>query len=241
MAKKSSLSRRISASKMTINHHYSWPTKIAIVVAVIGLGGAMAMWTYDLGRSFAFGPKFTPEQMTALQEQVNDVTQERDKLASFVSTIDSQQSIDKSMQKQLTDQINKLTAENIKIKEDLAFFESLMPSASRPQGITLQRVLLEQRDPKTLHYRAVVMQGGKGTHEFNGELKISLTVVQDNKTVMMEFPDLKVGDAQKIKLAFKNYQRIEGQIDLADGVVVKSGQFKVIEKDEVRAKQIVNL
>lgn len=241
MVKKSSLSRRISASKMTINHHYSWPVKIAILVGVIGLGGALAMWTYDLGRNFAFGPKFTPEQMTALQDQVKNLTEERDKLAAFVSTIESQQSIDKSTQKQLTGQINKLTIENNKIKDDLAFFESLMPSASRPQGVTLQRVLLEQSNPTSLRYRALVMQGGKGLHEFNGELRIVLTVIQDNKTVMMEFPDVKLDDASKLKLSFKNYQRIEGQIDLPDGVVVKSGLIKVLEKGEVRAKQIVNL
>lgn len=241
MVKKSNLSRRITASKMTINHNYSWPVKMAIVVAVIGLGGALAMWTYDLGRSFAFGPKFSPEQMTMLEEKVSELTIERDKLTAFASTIESQQSIEKTVQKQLTDQVNRLTAENNKIKDDLAFFESLMPSASRPQGLTLQRVFVEQNEPKSLRYRALVMQGGKGIHDFSGELHINLTLIQNGKTVMMEFPDPKLGDSGKIKLSFKQYQRLEGQIDLPDDVIVKSAQIKVLEKGEVRAKQVVNL
>lgn len=241
MVKKSNLSRRITASKMTINQNYSWPVKMAIVVAVIGLGGALALWTYDLGRNIAFGPKFSPEKMTMLEEKISELTVERDKLAAFASTIESQQSIEKTVQKQLTDQVNRLTAENNKIKDDLAFFESLMPSASRPQGLTLQRVLVEQNQPKSFRYRALVMQGGKGINDFSGELHINLTLIQNGKTVMMEFPDHKLGESGKLKLSFKQYQRVEGQIDLPEDVIVKSAQIKVLEKGEVRAKQVVNL
>ena len=62
--------RRLVASKMTINQHVPWPIKFAFIAAVIGVGGAIAMWTYEMGRSFAFGPKFSPELVTRLQEQV---------------------------------------------------------------------------------------------------------------------------------------------------------------------------
>lgn len=233
--------RRIAASKMTINQHVPWPLKFAFIAAVLGVGGAIAMWTYDMGRSFAFGPKFSPEQMVSLQAKVANLTAERDQLIATASTIDSQQSIEKSVQKQLTDQINTLTAENNKIKDDLAFFESLMPSANRPQGITLQKVKLEMAGASQLRYRALVMQGGKGLREFSGEMHISLTFVQAGKPAIMEFPDPKTGEAGKLKLSFKHYQRLEGQINLPEGAVVKSVQMTVLEKGEVRVKQSVAL
>lgn len=233
--------RRIAASKMTINQHVPWPLKFAFIAAVLGVGGAIAMWTYDMGRSFAFGPKFSPEQMVNLQAKVADLTVERDQLIATASTIDSRQSIEKSTQKQLTDQINALTAENNKIKDDLAFFESLMPSASRPQGISLQRVKLEMNGANQLRYRALVMQGGKGIREFSGEMHISLTLVQTGKPAIMEFPDAKLGDAGKLKLSFKHYQRLEGQINLPEAAVVKSVQMTVLEKGEVRVRQSIAL
>jgi hypothetical protein len=226
---------------MTINQHVSWPIKFAFIAGVIGLGGAIAMWTYEMGRSFAFGPKFSPEQMSTLQDKVSSLTAERDKLAAAAATIESEKSIEKSVQKQLTDQINALTAENNKIKEDLAFFESLMPSAARPQGITLQKAKIEMAGPSQLRYRTLVMQGGKAMREFSGEMHISLTLVQAGKPVMMEFPDPKLGEAGKLKLNFKQYQRLEGQINLPEGVVVKSVQMTVLEKGEVRAKQSISL
>nr|WP_314862277.1 DUF6776 family protein [uncultured Undibacterium sp.] len=233
--------RRITASKMTINQHLPWPIKFALFAVVIGVGGAIAMWTYDMGRSFAFGPKFSPEQMTVLQEKIESLTEERDKLQATAATIDSQQNIEKSVQKQLTDQINTLTAENNRIKDDLAFFESLMPSANRPQGITLQKTKIELAAPNQLRYRALVMQGGKTVRDFSGEMHISLTLVQAGKPVMMEYPDPKSGEAAKLKLSFKHYQRLEGQIILPEGAIVKSAQMTVLEKGELRAKQALSL
>lgn len=229
--------RRLVSSKMTINQHVPWPIKLALIAVVIGLGGAIAMWTYDLGRSFAFGPKFSPEQMTALQEKVQSLSDERDQLLAAAATIESQQAIEKTVQAQLKDQINTLSAENSRIKEDLAFFESLMPSANRPQGVSFQKSKIEMVGENQLRYKTLVMQGGKGVREFVGEMHISLTLVQAGKPVMMEFPDPKSGDAGKLKLSFKQYQRVEGQISLPAGAVVKSVQLIVSEKGEVKAKQ----
>lgn len=233
--------RRLVSSRMTINQHVPWPIKFAFIAAVIGVGGAIAMWTYDMGRSFAFGPKFSPEQVTALQEKVASLTEERDQLLATATTIESQQNIEKATQKQLTDQINALSAENNRIKEDLAFFESLMPSANRPQGLTLQKTKIEMVAANQLRYRTLVMQGGKSAREFSGEMHISLTLVQAGKPVMMDFPDPKSGDAGKLKLSFKQYQRVEGQISLPEGATVKSVQMTVLEKGELRAKQTVSL
>ncbi|MBI1834848.1 MAG: hypothetical protein HYR92_03645 [Burkholderiales bacterium] len=148
--------RRLVSSRMTINQHVPWPIKFAFIAAVIGVGGAIAMWTYDMGRSFAFGPKFSPEQMTALQDKVASLTEERDKLLATATTIESQQNIEKATQKQLSDQISALSAENNRIKEDLAFFESLMPSANRPQGLTLQKTKVEMAGANQLRYRTSV-------------------------------------------------------------------------------------
>ena len=53
----------------------------------------------------------------------------------------------------------------------------------------------------------------------------------------MEFPDAKAGESAKLKLSFKHYQRIEGQISLPEGASVKNVQMTVLEKGELRAKQ----
>ncbi|MFZ6750773.1 DUF6776 family protein [Undibacterium sp. Ren11W] len=233
--------RRIAVSKMTISQQQPWPIKLAMVALVIGLGGAIAMWTYDLGRSFAFGPKFSAERLELLQQQVEQLAGERDKLAATASTIESQQNIEKSTQKQLGDQVKTLTSENLKLKDDLAFFESLMPAATGPEGITVQRIKAEMAAPNQLRYRVLVMQGGKGGRDFSGEMQVSLNLVQAGKPAIMQFPDAKTGEAGKLKLTFRHYQRLEGLITLPDGAIVKTVQVKIMDKGVQRAQQSINL
>jgi len=227
---------------MTIRQQRPWPVTVAMIALIIGFGGALAMWTYDLGRSLTgFEPKISKEKIQNLQKQLDDLTVERDKLAVSANTVESQMNIDRSMQKQLADQIKTLTADNLKLKDDLAFFESLMPSATGPVGITVQRLKAEMSSPSQLRYRILVMQGGKGSSDFVGELQYNLTLVQGGKSVMMQFPDPKAGDAAKLKLSFKHYQRLEGLISLPDGATVKAVQAKVMDRGQIRAQQSINL
>jgi hypothetical protein len=241
MAKSRFWQRRVAASKMTISHQQPWGIKLALVVLVLGLSGAIAMWTYDLGRSFAFGPKFSAERLELLQQQVDQLAAERDKLSAAANTIESQQNIEKSTQKQLGDQVKSLTAENLKLKDDLAFFESVMPATTGPEGVTIQRIKAEMAAPNQLRYRVLVMQGGKGNRDFGGEMQFTLTLVQAGKPAMMQFPDAKVGEAGKLKLFFRHYQRLEGLITLPEGVTVKAIQVKVMDKGVQRAQQSINL
>ncbi len=227
---------------MTIKQQRPWPVTVAMIALIVGLGGALAMWTYDMGRSLTgFEPKASKEKMEVLQKQLDELTAERDKLSVSANTVESQMNMDRSMQKQLTDQIKTLTADNLKLKDDLAFFESLMPSATGPEGITVQRLMADMAAPNQLRYRILVMQGGKGSNDFNGELQYNLTLVQAGKSVMMQFPDPKAGDAAKLKLSFKHYQRLEGLISLPDGATVKAVQAKVVDRGQVRAQQSINL
>jgi hypothetical protein len=241
MAKSRFWQRRIVASRMTIRQDQPWPIKFATVILVLGLSGALALWTYDLGRKLAFGHQIRPEQVEDLQKQVDEMKLERDKLASQANTADSQQSMERSTQKQLADQIKSLTAENLKLKDDLAFFESLMPSATGPAGITLQRIKVDMLAPNQLRYRLLIMQGGKDVRDFSGDLQLMLTLAQGGKPVMMAFPEPSLGDAAKIKLSFRHYQRVEGIVNLPDGATVKALQAKVMDRGQIRAQQSINL
>ncbi|MFD2273718.1 hypothetical protein ACFS07_29005 [Undibacterium arcticum] len=124
MKRKSGLRRSaIVAPRMNISGHLSWPLKVAVIVLVLGLGGALAMWTYDLGRSISgIKPGVSKEQVAALQQQVAQLTQERDQLLVAANTSESNLNIERSAQKQLAQQARTLEADNAKLKDDLAFF-----------------------------------------------------------------------------------------------------------------------
>ena len=230
----------ISAPRMTIKNHLPWPLRAVFIAIVVGLGGAMAMWAYDLGRSFTgFKPGATTAQLAEVQEQLKQITTERDKFETTVNAAESQLNIERSLQSQLARQIKTLESENTKLKEDLAFFESLLPTDTGAQGITIRRLKAEMLEPTQLRYRLLLMQGGKVAHDFAGNYQLIVTLVQDGKSAMMTFP--KPDEADKYKLSFRHYQRIEGVLTIPAGAVPKSIQIKVLEKGTLRAQQSSNL
>jgi hypothetical protein len=228
---------------MTIKTDLPWPLRVAFIGIVLGLGGAVAMWTYDLGRNITgFNPGAINQRLTLLKEQVEKLSSERDQFSTTVNAAESQLNIERSAQNQLAEQVKVLETENTKLKEDLTFFESLLPADSG-KGIAIRRLKADLVAPNQLQYRVLVMQGGrgKGKPDFVGNLQLAVTVVQEGKSVMMMFPSGNSGEVDKFKLGFKHYQRAEGVLTLPDGASVKTVQARILENGQIRAQQSANL
>ncbi|MES2933046.1 MAG: DUF6776 family protein [Pseudomonadota bacterium] len=229
----------IALPKMTIQSNWSWPLKVLWLALVLGLGGVVAIWAYDMGRGIAgFNPA---ESVAQLKEQIELVSKERDALSSVVNAAESKLNIERAAQKQLASQVKILESDNAKLKEDLAFFDSLLPADTGPGGISIRRLTVDMISPNQLRYRLLVMQGGKGANTFVGNLQLEVPVVDSGKNVMIVFPEAKSIELDKFKLSFKHYQRVEGLLTLPQGVVVKTVQARVLEKGQVRAQQAANL
>jgi hypothetical protein len=232
----------ISSPKMTVRTALPWPLRMAFIAGVIGLGGAIAVWTYDLGSALT-NPNASDakERLANNKEQIEKLTAERDQFSTTVNAAESQLNIERSAQKQLAAQVKTLETENTSLKEDLAFFESLLPNATGAQGISIRRVKIDQLAPNQLRYRLLVMQGGAGDHNFIGNLQLAVTTLQGGKSAMMVFPENNSNELDKFKLSFKHYQRLEGVLTLPDGALVKLVQARVLERGQIRAQQAANL
>jgi len=218
-----------------------WPMRLMLVVS-IGFAGAIAMWTYDSGR-FSGGvvPENTRDQLASYKEQLAKLTAERDQFSTTVNAAESQLNIERSAQKQLAAQVKTLESENTRLKEDLAFFESLLPNATGPAGVAIRRLKIDQVAPNQVRYRLLVMQGGKGDRRFVGNLQLMVTVIQEGKSAMMTFPAAVPAEQEKFKLSFMHYQRVEGVLTLPEGASTKLVQARVLENGQVRAQLSANL
>jgi hypothetical protein len=105
--------------------------------------------------------------------------------------------IERSLQAQLNRQIKTLESENVKLKDDLSFFESLLPTNTGADGIAIRRFKVEMTEPGQLRYRLLLMQGGKLVPEFSGNYQLVLTLAQEGKSAMMTFP--KIGCHRQIQ------------------------------------------
>ena len=231
----------ISAPQMTIRRQLSWPAKATIAALAMGVAAAIAFGGYDLGRNFT-----APRQVEAATQNarveggIAKSQTGRDQVAGAASATESQINIERSAQRALAEQVKTLETENSKLKEDLAFFESLLPSTKAVGGLSIRRMTADIAGPNQLRYRLLVMQGGKVERDFNGTVQLAVTVLQQGKSAIIIFPEVGTrdpADMEKFQLSFKRYQRIEGLLTLPDGVQMMSLQARILEKGRLRAQE----
>lgn len=215
----------------------SWPLRIARFLMLLLIVGGLAFWTYGLGRGTnALGDAISAEEAQRLEAQAAKAQAERDRAANHLSTAENQLAMERAAHKQLAAQVQTLTAENARLEEDLAFFDSLLPSGPASEGISIRRLKMELLPPNQLRYRLLVMRRGNNTQDFKGSLALSLSITQAGKPVVLAFPG-KDEKAEPFQLEFRRYQRIEGILTLPEGVQVKNAQVRVLENGKVRAQQ----
>jgi len=230
----------ISAPRMTIKSQFPWPIRVLLFIVAVAIGTAL-VWEFSDGSGKGFSATFHNQQIAQLKEQVEKLTAERDQYSSTVNAAESQQNMERSAQHQMEMQVKGLETENAKLKEDLAFFESLLPVDVNAQGISIRRLKTEVIAPNQLRYQLLVMQGGKGDRDFVGNLQLTVTVLQAGKSAMIVFPAPTSTEADKFKLTFKHYQRVEGVLTMPEGAVMKAVQARILDKGQIRAQQSASL
>jgi len=202
------------------------------------LGAGLAAWVISSrNEAPAAGQKYIVDQ----PEHMETLRSEHDRLSATVNAAESQLNIERSAQKQLVIQVKALEVDNAKLKEDLAFFESLLPANATAQGVTIRRLKAEAVAPSQLRYQLLIMQGGKGPAQFNGSLQLAVSVVQGGKNAVIHFPDHASASSDKFKLAFRQYQRVEGTLNLPEGAAVRSVQARILNNGQVRTQLSTNL
>lgn len=233
-----------SLPKMIIRPQLSW----RIRGLLIGLGVLVCVlavwWAYGMGRG-GLVVQGGQSGQSGLAQRIEEMNHEREKLLTNANAAESKSTMEHAAQAQLMKQVKTLETENIRLKEDLAFFESLMPADKGPRGLTIQRLKADSVVGNQLRYRVLVMQGGRRDVEFNGSLQLVVMGLQAGRSVTLMFPDPKLQNTEQnlaqYKVSFKHYQRLEGVLSVPEGMQVKALQARVLERGQMRAQQSANL
>jgi hypothetical protein len=232
----------IAAPRMTVKTHVAWYWRMLGLVAVLSCSLALAAWMYDAGRRFAgFDRSEAEQELSQLRDSVVKLTQEAAELRASVNASESKLQIERAAQAQLGRQVKTLEDENVRLKEDLAFFENLMPGEHRDNTLLINRFRVEAGAlPGEFRYRLLLQQGGRRDKPFQGSLQLLVTLQQDGKSAIITLPE--TGAAPAYKISFKYFQRVEGTFRVAPGAQVKTVQVRIFESGsaEPRATQSFN-
>jgi len=226
----------ISAPRMTVQTHVAWYWRMLGLVVVLSCSLALAAWMYDAGRRFAgFDRSETEQELSQLREGVDRLTKETAVLRASVNASESKLQIERSAQTQLGRQVKALEDENARLKEDLAFFENLIPSEHGDNTLLINRFRVDRGAmPGEFRYRLLLMQGGRRDKPFQGNLQLLVTLQEGDKDAIIALPE--EGAAQAYKISFKYFQRVEGTFRVAPDAQVKMVQVRIFETGSAHAR-----
>lgn len=217
---------------MAVRAALPWYWRAALGVVLAALVLTLARFTYDFGRRFAgFDRGEAESEVTRLADLTARQQQELAELRRQLTAAERQLQIERATFDDINKQVKSLSDENAGLKEDLAFFQTLMPAGGREGGLTINRFeVVRDILPGEYRYRLLIMQTGQRAKDFQGNLQFVINLQQDSKqpAVMTLPPDGQSG-RKAFQLNFRFYQRVEGSFKVAPDAVVKGMQARVFE------------
>lgn len=228
----------ISAPRMAVRSALAWPLRWLLAAIVLGFCAAVALWAFEFGKSIAGLDRDAKDELVKLRAEVTQLREERNKAQLVANTSGSLLTAEKAAQEHLVTRLKQLESENRALRDDLGFFEKLIP-ATGGGGIAIRglqaEALGDAQANAQLKWQVLVIQPLKNAPEFDGKLEVTVTGTQNGKPWTMALP----GGAQALQV--RQYRRVEGLLDLPPQVVVKNVTVKVLEGAVTRAMQTVKL
>ncbi len=187
---------------------------------------------YELGRRL--GGTYSEDgerERSELRTRVSSLEAELGQLRSLAFSSDSRLQVEKTAQSQLASQLKMVEEENARMKEELAFFENIVPGG-KDDRLTIHRFRVEPNGvPGEYRYRMLVLAGAaREDREFNGSVQLVLNTQREERNTVITLPENRGASDPSFRLRFKRMHRVEGSFRIDPGVKIRSVQIRVLEQ-----------
>lgn len=231
----------ISAPRMSVRSALPWPFRWAVLAIVLGFCAAIGLWAFEFGKDIAGLEKGSKEEMVRLRAEAVSLRQEldkakelRDQAQSVANTAGTLVTAEKAAQQQLVAQVQQLELDNRRLRDDLGFFEKLIPTSGN-DGVSIRGVQAEVVGATTVKWQVLVIQASKNAPEFAGQLELSFSGTLNGRPWAGALPD------GPRALVVRQYGRVDGEFELPAQVVLKLVTAKVSDASGVKSTQSIKL
>ena len=213
---------------MAVRSALPWPVRWMMGAVMLGFSAAIGLWAFEFGKGIAGLDSGAKEELKLLKVEVAQLRQDRDKAQTIANTSGSLLTAEKAAQEKMTTQLKQLESDNRSLRDDLGFFEKLIP-AGGADLVNIRGLQAELLSASQLKWQVLVIQPVKNAPDFKGKMELTFNGTLGGKPWTTTLP----GGAQELQ--FKQYRRIEGVLDLPLQAVVKTVTAKVLEGSVTRS------
>jgi hypothetical protein len=231
-----------SAPRLSVRPHIPWYVRWAITLPFIFAAGGLIWWAYDSGLELAgFHRGLAEKELDGLRERVAFLEINNKELLIKTDSYSRQSQINQAAMQETAKQVQMLNDENLRLQEDLAFFQNLPLTTGAQAGLSIHRLKVEADAlPNEYHCRFLLVQNVQRVgNEFKGRMRLLVSAELAGKKVVLQFP---TEVATEDSLSFKFYQRIERPFKLPPDHILRSVEVRVYEGNarEPKVKQLID-
>jgi hypothetical protein len=231
----------VNAPRLIVRTRLPFWLRAAVLFVLASGAAALGMGFYEYGRNFA-GPdrRDLQAKVEQMELQMREMKAERDRFEALSAAGEAQLKVEHAAQQQLVEQVRGLEIQSNKLREDLAFFDSLLPAGTGNKDIVIRSFRVQAADePNQMRYRLLVQQSGKPEHDFVGSIELAVNFSQAGRNYVLQIPEPNAAPerSQDFALSFRYYQRIEGTFALPVGAVARSCQVRILTGSTTRLQQ----
>jgi hypothetical protein len=231
----------VSAPRMAVRSALPWPFRWAIAAIVLGFCAAIGLWAFEFGKDLAGLDKGSKEELTRLRAELSDtqteltrIRDERDHAQSVANTAGTLVATEKASYEKIQAQVKLLEIENRTLRDDLGFFEKLIP-AGATDGVAIRGLQADIQDAKTIKWQVLVIQPGRNVSEFNGQISLEFNGTSGGRPWSAKLSD------GPLQIKMRQYGRMEGTFEIPPQVVVRAVTARVLDGAVVKATQSIKL
>lgn len=221
-----------TAPHVAVRAERPWHLRLILALALLAIGYMLGYWRYAGGNA------------ATLREQVSSLEKENKSLRTQAIHVERQQQVTNFAQTDLAKDLTTLQEDNVRLKEDLTFYKSILEESTGVAVVKLHSLKISHGEHAgEYRYRLLLIQSGKHDKNVQGSLQLAVIgTQQDGKPATQVLTGGKALP-QGGKVNFKYYQPLEGSFTVPAQISAQSLQAKFFQTGyaEPKLTQVVSL
>lgn len=196
------------------------PIRRWLVVGVLALAALGAWLVYGQGYQRGLGMHpILQQELEALRERRRESDRLIAQLSQEMVKLRQGAMIDRDAARQVRETVIETNEEMAALREEIAFYRSLMTPTAAEQGLGIRSLELRAAsEPGCYEYELVLQQRASKHRTLKGEFDVSVAGQINGADVVLSLEQLTAGEAaQSSRFQFKYFQKLQGDLRLPEG------------------------
>lgn len=211
---------KASSATLVVRQHQPWKILLLVVVlAGVVTAGGWGLFYY--GQSTA-GEDFVAlqQEKKALQKKIAHILDENQELREQKAVLEHGGNIEKQAYDQVNTSLKTLQDEILELKEEVAFYRSIVAPKESSKGLRIQSFKLEENgQERGYRFKLVLTQVIKNNKITRGTVTMVVEGLQSDKPTELKLSEVTTARRSTLSFKFKYFQNLEGDVQLPDGFI----------------------